>query len=248
MQSIPPLDAAAVAAYRRDGYHCYREELFDPGQLDELNAIFEEHRAADRGRLADEFDTPHFDDPRLLKYLLAPTVLDLVECIIGPDIILWSSHFICKDPQVGRATPWHSDSAYWHRRLDSYDKIVTVWLALDDVDEGNGCMRVVRGSHLTVAGFDAYSPVEESSHTFATELAGVDGAAGKPIELRRGECSLHDGRIVHGADPNTSDRRRLGYTMRYLSAETTVYPERNPGHRLWLARGRAVVLNQFQSL
>ena len=49
----------------------------------------------------DEFDTPHFEDRRLLDYLLAPEVLDLVECIIGPDILLWSSHFICKDHGLG---------------------------------------------------------------------------------------------------------------------------------------------------
>ena len=61
----------------------------------------------------DEFDTPHFEDRRLLDFLLAPQVLDLVECIVGPDILLWSSHFISKDPLIGRATPWHEDSAYW---------------------------------------------------------------------------------------------------------------------------------------
>ena len=96
----------------------------------------------------DEFDTPHFQDRRLLDFLLAPQVLDLVECIVGPDILLWSSHFISKDPLTGRATPWHEDSAYWMGRLDRYDKIVTVWLALDDVDRDNGCMQVIPGSHL----------------------------------------------------------------------------------------------------
>lgn len=52
------------------------------------------------------------------------------------------------------------------------------------------------------------------------------------------EASLHDGRIVHGAPANTSERRRADYTMRYLSADIRVLPEANPGHRLWLARGR----------
>jgi ectoine hydroxylase-related dioxygenase (phytanoyl-CoA dioxygenase family) len=241
-----PLDEPTVDAYQRDGYLCYRKELFDPSELDALNVIFEEHRAADPDRIADEFDTPHFEDPRLFEYLLAPQVLDLVECIIGPDIILWSSHFICKDPYVGRATPWHSDSAYWNERLDAYDKIVTVWLAVDIVDTGNGCMRVIPGSHLTAPGFEDYTPVDGSKNTFKQAIAGIEPGTDRPLELYRGECSLHDGRIVHGADPNKSSRRRLGYTMRYLSAKVTVYPERNVGHRLWLARGSAVAPNQFQ--
>ncbi len=242
----PILSGDALARYSRDGYLCFRKNLFTPAQLDTLDSIFEEHRYADPQRQGDEFDTPHFSDPRLFEYLLAPHVLDLVESIIGPDIILWSSHFLCKDPRVGRATPWHSDSAYWHGRLDSYDKIVTIWLAVDDVDAGNGCMQVIPGSHLTAPGFEAYVPVDGARHSFADALASVDPAQARSLELRRGECSLHDGRIVHGADPNTSDRRRLGYTMRYLAASVTVNPQRNAGHRLWLARGRSLAPNKLE--
>lgn len=57
---------------------------------------------------------------------------------------------------------------------------------------------------------------------------------------------MHDGRIQHGADANESPRRRLGYTMRYLSAEVEVFPDRNIGHRLWLARGRPIAGNHYE--
>ena len=128
------LNQEELSSYNERGYFLYRKQLFDGIDLAALDGIFREHRAMEGEKRGDEFDTPHFEDRRLLDYLLAPTVLDLVECIIGPNIVLWSSHFISKDPYIGRATPWHEDSTYWIGRLDRYDKLVTVWLALDDVD------------------------------------------------------------------------------------------------------------------
>ncbi len=241
-----PITEQDVNAFNERGYFLHHKQVFPQDQLDQLGAIFEEHRAAHSDKKGDEFDTPHFEDRRLLDYLLAPQILDLVECIIGPDILLWSSHFISKDPLVGRATPWHEDSAYWMGRLDRYDKIVTVWLALDDVDRQNGCMQVIPGSHLYF-GSSSYRPVDTTVNTFKREITDIDVSQAVPFELRRGECSLHDGRIRHGADPNKSDRRRLGYTMRYLSARVTLVPERNAGHPTWLARGRAIAANELEN-
>jgi len=241
------LSEEELQSYNERGYLLYRRQLFEPAQLEALEEIFLEHRAAEMGKRGDEFDTPHFDDKRLLEFLLAPSVLDLVECIVGPNIVLWSSHFICKDPLVGRATPWHEDSAYWSGRLGRYDRVVTVWLALDDVDRANGCMQVIPGSHLE-GGFSSYREVDASANTFQAEIAGADLAGAVALELRRGECSLHDGRIKHGAEANRSSRRRLGYTMRYLPAEVKVLPEKNVGHLLWLARGRPVAPNKYENV
>lgn len=226
-----------VERYRRDGYLTYHQPLFSPDQLRDLENIYNEHRAAHPERRADEFDTPHFEDERLMGYLLASPVLDLVECLLGPRFLLWSSHFICKEPHIGRATPWHTDADYWSGRANRYDQIVTVWLALDDVDRANGCMQVIPGSHLD-ANFGTYREIDRATNTFARELVDFDTTHAVPLELRAGECSLHDARIAHGADPNRSPRRRLGYTMRYISAETTLVPERNVGHRTWVARDR----------
>jgi ectoine hydroxylase-related dioxygenase (phytanoyl-CoA dioxygenase family) len=232
-----------VHDYRRDGYTLYHQQLFAPERLEQLAGIFEEHLAEKGSKLSDELDTPHFRDPRLLEFLLSQEVLDLVEPITGPDIALWSSHFICKDPFTGRATPWHEDSALWEGRVDNYDNIVTVWLALDRSTCQNGCMRVIPGTHHN--GFSRYVGADSATNTFGTQIAEVDEAAAISFELERGECSLHDSRIIHGAQANTSPDRRCGYTMRYLPASTRVFPERNPGHKLWLARGRDRAGNSY---
>jgi hypothetical protein len=113
------LTAADVERFRADGYLLPHRQLFSPDKLDALEAIFEEHLADKGDKLSDELDTPHFRDRRLLDFLLSDEVLDTVEPLVGPDIALWTSHFISKDPYTGRATPWHEDSAYWNGRFDS---------------------------------------------------------------------------------------------------------------------------------
>ncbi|NED99431.1 phytanoyl-CoA dioxygenase family protein [Phytoactinopolyspora halotolerans] len=232
---MPKLTAEEVDAFGKNGYLIYRRQLFSEAKFDELSAIFSEHLADKGDKLSDELDTPHFRDPRLLDFLLADEVLDIVECLIGPDIALWSSHFISKDPYTGRATPWHEDSAYWEGRLSAYDRIVTLWLSLDGSDRENGCMRVIPGTHDN--GFSEYTPVDKSVNTFHAEITDIDESRAVDFELEPGQCSLHDGRIIHGARANTSARRRTGYTMRYFPSSVYVHPEKNPGWRIWLARG-----------
>lgn len=245
MQTVT-LTPTDVEQFRTDGYLLPGRQLFSPDKLDGLEAIFTEHLAEKGDKLSDELDTPHFRDRRLLDYLLSDEVLDVVEPLVGPDIALWTSHFISKDPYTGRATPWHEDSAYWKGRFDSYDRIVTVWLALGPSNRDNGCMRVIPGSHLGGGFHDNYVATDMSVQTFHAEIPDVDEAQAVDFELQRGEFSLHDGRIVHGAKPNHSSVRRTGYTMRYLPATVQVRDvEQNRGWQIWLARGRGAAGNTY---
>ncbi|HZG88144.1 phytanoyl-CoA dioxygenase family protein [Paenibacillus sp.] len=234
-----------IEHYRTQGYVLYHKQLFSEDKLNRLTGIFEEHLEAKGSKLSDELDTPHFRDERLLEFLLSEEALDLVEGVIGPDILLWSSHFICKDPFKGRMTPWHEDSAYWNGRFDRYDNIVTIWLALDRSTKENGCMRVIPGTHVN--GFSEYEAVDKTFNTFHAKVKHIEEEKAVYFELERGECSLHDSRIIHGAAANTSPHRRCGYTMRYISADTKVNPEKNPGWRFWLARGRNLAGNPCEN-
>ena len=163
-------------------------------------------------------------------------MLDLVEPLVGPDIALWTSHFISKDPFVGRATPWHEDSAFWEGRLSDYTSIVTVWLALSPSNRENGCMRVIPGTHLNGGFSDNYVPTDMTVQTFHAEISEVPEDKAVYFELAPGESSLHDGRIVHGAAPNTGSVRRTGYTMRYFPASVKVLPGREERRLEDLAR------------
>lgn len=237
------LTGEQLAGYRENGYALHRKPLFGPEKMQRLTDIFEEQWVAVGRKLNSELDTPHFRDERLLEFLLSDEVLDLVEPIIGPNIGLWSSHFICKEALVGKQTPWHEDSAYWKGRLSRFDKIVTVWLAIDPSNKENGCMRVIPGTHRN--GFSEYESVDEGQNIFSTEIKQIDESKAVYFELEPGECSLHDSRIIHGATANKSPHRRCGYTMRYFSTEAQVIPEKNAGFKTWLARGKDIAGNNF---
>ena len=236
-----------VEFFRTNGYLLPHRQMFSEEKLQRLEAIFNRHLADKGDKLSDELDTPHFRDPELLDFLLSDEVLDVIEPLVGPDIALWSSHFISKDPFTGRATPWHEDSAYWNGRFSSYDRIVTVWLALENPSTTeNGCMRVIPGSHLAGGFSDDYVPTDMTVQTFHAEIAHVDEDRAVDFQLQRGEFSLHDGRIVHGAKPNTSAIRRTGYTMRYFPSSVAMQPiEANEGWQIWLARGRDLAGNSY---
>ncbi|MFP4378047.1 MAG: phytanoyl-CoA dioxygenase family protein [Spirochaetales bacterium] len=167
-------------------------------------------RAGRGEKRADQLDTPHFRDERLLDFLLDEHVLDLVEKLIGPNIGLWSSHFISKEPKIGRPTPWHSDAGYWKGRFEQFTGLVTIWLAIDP-----------------------------AANTFARELSGLDESQAVYFQLEPNECSFHDSRLIHGAKANTSDRRRTGYTMRYFSQDMKLVDDHpsNKGFRIWHCRG-----------
>ena len=229
------LQPTDVERYRRDGYLLPSGDVLPPPTFGWLTETFE-------GLLErygpDGLDTIHFRHPELLDVLLSDSVLDLVEPLVGPDIGLWSSHFICKEPGTGKATPWHEDGAYWDGRISTMQGIVTVWLALDPVDAGNGAMQVLPGTHHGSEG-RSYEQVDPARNIFDRELSPehVDEGAAVTFELAPNQCSLHDARIIHGAPANTSGRRRAGYTMRYFPTTSRIVPERNEGHRVWLARG-----------
>src|SRR6478736_4495660 len=73
-----------------------------------------------------------------------PAIVDLVSGVIGEDVILWGCHVFCKPPLDGYETPWHQDGHYWPIRPLA---TCTAWVALEASDRGNGCLRVIPGSH-----------------------------------------------------------------------------------------------------
>ena len=169
-----------------------------------------------------------------LRLCLHPKVLDAAESALGPDLLLIMSHLIVKRPEDGLAVDWHQDNTYWES-IEGTD-VITVWLAIDDVDEENACMCVIPRSH------DGYKHMEmvETQGTLLdrkVEVTAEMEASSVPMILKGGDLSIHDSFILHNSKANTSSRRRAGYTMRYANARSTRVDVKNHWVPVYLARG-----------
>lgn len=238
----PRLNSDQTTQYYREGYLIYDQPVFPTAKFERLRSFFDgmlSELAADVR--PESMDVPHFQYPQLFEWLFASEVLDLVEPIIGPDIALFSSHFICKPRGNGKRVPWHEDSHYWTRMIAPME-VVTVWLAIDPSRQENGCMRVIPRTHTSgKMGFSDYDDLKPGEAVFPDEITAAqrDTSKAVPVELAANHCSLHDSRIIHGSEPNTSTLRRCGYTMRFMSTRVRFQHEtQGDFHQVYLARGR----------
>lgn len=144
-----------------------------------------------------------------------PALLDAVEDILGPDILMWDSAYVIKEPHDTRFVSWHQDLTYWG--LDS-SEIVTAWVALSHSNPENGCMRFIPGTHAIgkLAHEDTYD-AENILHRGQRISTAFDEANAVDIVLAPGEASLHHGWVMHASNANASSERRIGLTIQYAA-------------------------------
>lgn len=163
--------------------------------------------------------------------VLHPLVLDAVEDVLGPDILVHSSTVFWKRPHDPAQVSWHQDGFYFGLSELNY---ASAWLALSDSSADNGCMRVVRGSHWR--GIVSHHRTSITPENFVSlEIAcQVKESEATDVTLQPGEMSLHHVAVVHGSKPNASDRPRIGFAVRYVSPRVRQQLDHYP---LILARG-----------
>ena len=250
------LSAEEVAHYRREGYVVPHYRLPE-ARVRELARALDKLIADNPGVRPEKLVSAHIERPggndegvrgsrKFLELAMDPEILDLVEAAIGPDIILWGAHVFCKPAAEGYPTPWHQDGHYWPMRPLAN---CTVWVALEQSILENGCLKVIPRSHeARITHAHLREDREDLTLTMRTRDDLVDESKAVALELQPGQMSMHDVFLIHGAERNTSGKRRTGIALRYMPG-TSVF-ERNISlggtgvptafatRPLWLLRGR----------
>jgi non-heme Fe2+,alpha-ketoglutarate-dependent halogenase len=210
-----------VARFNRDGY-LMPLRFFSYAEIADLREYFDRLLAKylAEGKDSYSISSAHLRHGRVWDVLTNPRIVAVVADLLGPNVIAWGSHFFCKMPRDGKAVSWHQDASYWPL---TPSKAVTVWLAIDDADRGNACMRYIPGTH--VLGHLTWRLSETDEANVLNQTVPDVDRYGEPVyvELRAGEASLHSDLLLHGSEANTSDRRRCGLTLRYTPSDVRAY-------------------------
>ncbi len=163
-----------------------------------------------------------------------PKILDVVEQLIGPDILVYNVTYIIKEANTPTHVSWHQDLTYWG--LDRDDQ-VSLWLALSDASVEAGCMRVIPGSHRQGRLEHIAGEQDEHNVLFQNQrVADIDETQAVACPLRPGQASLHHGWLLHASAPNQSSDRRIGLNVQYIAPQ--VRQTKLPGYTAWLVRGQ----------
>lgn len=211
------LTPAQVASYERDGI-LFPISVLAPDEAEVLRGHCDELERALGGQpKSTDVAQMHLNFRWAYDLVTNPRILDAVEDVLGPNLIVWGTSIFAKRPHDPGFISWHQDGTYWG--LDS-TQITTAWIALSNSCVENGCMRVVAGSqrrdilphHETYAADNLLSRGQE----IQVEVAEEDAT---DVVLAPGEMSLHHVRIIHGSKANQSDEKRVGFVIRYVTPE-----------------------------
>lgn len=219
------LSREQIAQFNRDGY-IRGIRIFGDAEITGIRAYFDALLAKTLAAGGDSYSisTAHAKYGPVYDLLTDRRIVACVKDLLGENVVGWGSHFFCKMPHDGKAVAWHQDASYWPL---TPSKAVTVWLAIDDADVENACMRFIAGSHHS--GHLTYRPSDSSEHNVLNQTIENPLQYGTEVcdELKAGEISLHSDLLLHGSEANESNRRRCGLTLRYCAADVRAHMDWN---------------------
>jgi phytanoyl-CoA hydroxylase len=239
--------ARLVADFARDGFVVVRS-FFNAFQVESMQrrldayvrevvprlpkdkALYERSGQAETLKYLSGIDV--FDPAFFGRLYVGEQLVGLAELLLdGPvrgDCLTWFD----KPPRIGLPTPPHQDAFYW--MIEPVEGL-TVWIALDPVDEENGCVRYVPGSHLRGMRPHARTQTKGFSQGIA-DFGDEDRAAEMGPHLQPGDVLVHHAMTIHRADGNTSDRHRRALGAVYFSRRSVQDAERLAAYQKTLER------------
>lgn len=227
------LSDAQVADYDRDGFIA-PIRVMDESEAAEFRKKFEVYEATFDGW----YEMSQGQKLHLLQTWARdlgqhPKILDAVEDVMGPNLMVWGLSLFIKEPNSPSYVSWHQDSTYWGL---SKPDVVTAWIALSPATKESGCMKMMPGTHKWDQLDHKDTLAKENLLTRGQEIAvDVNEDYAVYLELQPGEISLHNIRTVHASAPNISDDRRIGIAVRYIAPH--VKQIKAEGDSAWLVRG-----------
>lgn len=224
---------AQIAQYHEMGY-VVAPQLFDADTA-------ERWKQALKGRLTTEggIDEPsgvrvwmaEAMDPLTASQVGAPRLLTALQQLIGPDVEFLSVKAVFKNSRTSFPSPWHQDWFYWQGAPK-----ISIWIALDDADEENGCLRMSPGSHRQVAPQTHIEDGKGFAHRLTEEMM-----ADLPVEtvpVQRGDAIFFHDLALHASCPNVSGRERWTAITTYRSG--SLVDSSSVWTSAWLLSGSSV--------
>jgi len=162
--------------------------------------------------------------PEFLTLVHTPTIAEEVTQLLGAkELRLWHDQIQYKPAGVGGVNFWHQDSLYWPLVTPKNTQI-TAWIALDDVDEENGCMWMVPGTHLWGDNIDFLHSLKPTGfRSMPTEFKGKKSEM-KSCPVKKGHVHYHHALTWHGSDKNLSARSRRAIALHFMDEQTSYIP------------------------
>ena len=214
--------ASILRSVSREQIDCYERNgvvfpirVLTAGELTEFKAGFDEVEV----RVVDKFHYATFAHLYFRwAYDLAthPAVADAVEDVLGPEVLVYGTLIICKDPHTVGYVSWHQDGEGFGNA-----RSVSAWIGLTESTAENGCMRVLAGSHRMerLPHFRTYINSNNLLRDDVQIRHNVRDEEATDVVLEAGEMSLHDKNIIHGSNPNRSGKKRVGFIIRFVTPE-----------------------------
>ena len=223
-QTSTNLNPERLAHFEKHGYY-FPVRVFEEKEAAELGARFLNYFNENWERIKDlparEHQTVLIETHTVLNWVYRitshPQILDAVESVLGPNLLVWSSGWIPKLPGDKKFVSWHQDATYWGLHPPH---ALTAWIAFTESVPENGCMRVIPDSNV--------GPLLPQTDTYARDnvlsrgqeiAVKVDEAKAVDLILKPGEMSLHHIGTVHGSKANQSDKPRIGLAIRYIATD-----------------------------
>jgi non-heme Fe2+,alpha-ketoglutarate-dependent halogenase len=209
--------------YEENGY-LFPLRVFSDSEAAEFRRQFDEYTDQNKDRLSKliprerrtVYALTHLSLPWVYQIVSHPGVLDAVEGVIGPNLLVWGSDWFVKFPGDAAYISWHQDGAYWGLQPP---QVTTAWIALSPSTLESGCMQVMPGTQKTqLPQWETYAVDNALSRGQEIALE-VDESKAVALSLAPGEMSLHHIGIAHGSKANRSDYARIGIAVRYIAPE-----------------------------